>query len=318
MMNRGAIFIIPYLLLFIAGCQSQHVGVPEEIPYVDTGVNPDAWVRIPAGEFLMGQHNHLTTIPYDYEIMVTDVTNLQYARFLNEALAAGAIKVEDNAVKGYYPGEPFDGHAHEKKIEPGYKVYMPLDKPGVAITFANNRFSVKKGWENHPVVMVSWFGANAYCQFYGWRLPTEKEWEKAARGTDGRAYPWGNEIHRNQANYYSSRNLLKKIWGDGVFTTPVGYFNGKTYGNYQTRDGRSPYGLYDMAGNVWQWTGDDYHDTHLRYMRGGSFSNYEYNLRVWARNSAGPEYYDLNVGFRCVRDVTNQSQNSGDATNENQ
>jgi formylglycine-generating enzyme required for sulfatase activity len=86
----------------------------------------------------------------------------------------------------------------------------------------------------------------------------------------------------------------------------VGYYNGRQYDNYSTEDAKNPYGLYDMAGNVWQWTGDIYKDTHLRYMRGGSFSNYEYNLRVWARNSAGPDYCDINVGFRCARDVTKE------------
>ncbi len=318
MMKILTIILITGLMGIISGCFTQQPMVPDEIPYVDTGVNSEEWVVIPAGEFLMGQHNHLTMIPYDYEIMVTDVTNQQYARFLNAALQAKKIAVREEAVWGYYPGEPFHGYDHERKVEAGEKILMPLNKPGVVIIFDGRRFSVKKGWENHPVVMVSWFGANAYCQFYGYRLPTEKEWEKAARGTDGRAYPWGNEIHRNQANYYSSRNLLKKLWGDGVFTTPVGYFNGKKYGDYQTLKGISPYGLYDMAGNVWQWMGDDYPDTHLRYMRGGSFNNYEYNLRVWARNSAGPEYYDINVGFRCVRDLTYESDNQEEEEHENQ
>jgi len=152
------------------------------------------------------------------------------------------------------------------------------------------------------MVIVTWFGAKAYCEFYGWRLPTEIEWEKAARGIDGRPFPWGDEIERNNANYYSSHDLFEKIVGGLGDTTPVGFYNGRTYDGYETLDSASPYGLYDMAGNVWQWTGDVYEDQHYRYLRGGSRENYAYDLRVWTRNSAGPTYYSPNVGFRCVRD----------------
>jgi len=86
-------------------------------------------------------------------------------------------------------------------------------------------------------------------------------------------------------------------------TTPVGFYNGQSYDGYQTLDSPSPYGLYDMGGNVWQWMGDDYHDQHYRMMRGGSFYSYEVDLRVWKNNSAGPQYYSPSVGFRCARDV---------------
>lgn len=151
------------------------------------------------------------------------------------------------------------------------------------------------------MVLVTWFGARAYCEFYGGRLPTDVEWEKAARGADGRPFPWGDRIERNHANFYSSFDLFEKIVGKQGDTTPVGFYNGKTYDGYQTCDGRSPYGLYDMAGNVWQWTDDIQEGIHDRFMRGGSKANYGYNLRVWTRNSASPDYASPNVGFRCAR-----------------
>jgi formylglycine-generating enzyme required for sulfatase activity len=206
-------------------------------------------------------------------------------------------------VLGYYPGDPFDGYKHEFEITAGDKMYLNLAEPGMRIKFNNNTFSVVSGYENHPVTFVSFFGANAYAEFYGWRLPSEIEWEKAARGTDGRTYPWGEKITGNSANYLSSHTLFEKMYGEQITTTPVGFFNGKTYDGYKTIDHKSPYGLYDMAGNVWQWCGDDYPDLHYRYLRGGSRTNYEYNLFTWARNSAGPEFYSMYIGFRCARDV---------------
>jgi len=291
------------ILVTLASCSTETI-INEELKTVETGVNPDSWAVIPAGDFLYNMHEYEENIPYDYEMMTTPVTNLQYANYLNEAVAKKFVNIQDNKVFGHHPGDPFDAYLHEWEIPEGEYLHMPFNEPGCHIKLVNGSFTVDKGFENHPVVMVTWFGAKAYADFYGYRLPTEKEWAKAARGTDNRAYPWGNEINKTFANYKSSAKDLKKLFeGKIARTTPVGFFNGKTYGDFETKDNRSVYGLYDMAGNVWQWLGDDYPKVHYRYMRGGSYSNYEYNLFVWARNSAGPRYYHINIGFRCARDI---------------
>jgi len=272
-----------------------------EIPNIETGIDPDAWVLVPSGEFLMGMHEHETMLEYPYEIMVTDVTNSQFADYLNEALEMESVQIETNGVFGFYPGDEFHGHEHEEQIFEGDYLHIPLDDPGLRLFFDGNRFSPISGYENHPVVMVTWFGAKAFCDFYGWRLPSEMEWEKSARGNDNRPFPWGYEIEPRNANFYSSYDVFEKTFGKQGNTTPVGFYNGRAYQGFQTLDSPSLFGLYDMAGNVWQWTGDVYPEQHYRYMRGGSKDNYAYNLRVWTRNSAGPTYYSPVVGFRCAR-----------------
>jgi formylglycine-generating enzyme required for sulfatase activity len=320
-MKRLSIATFLISVLLFSACQSApdiaQVKPPE---YIETGVDSESWSLIPAGEFHQGQHDHPTEVDYQYEIMVTDVTNQQYAQFLNEALGDGSIGLGEveviggeetqtaYGIYGYYPGDPFHGYEHEREVSAGDKLLVPVNEKGLRLIQEGQHFSAIPEYANHPMTMVTWFGAQAYCQYYGWRLPSEVEWEKAARGTKlvderGLPYPWGTEIERNQANYYSSFDLFEKIFGKLGNTTPVGMYNGQTYNGYQTLDQASPYGLYDMVGNVWQWTGNVYEKQHYRYMRGGSFYNYEVDLRVWKRNSAGPTYYGPNVGFRCARDV---------------
>lgn len=270
------------------------------LPKYETGVDPDAWAQIPAGEFLFGQHeNEITTSAY--EIMITDVTTTQYADFLNEALAGGAVKIDGKRIVAFYPGDEFRGVKHEERIDAGDWILIPLDDPSQRLEFDGSAFTVQPGYENHPMTMVSWFGAWAYCGYYDWRLPTEVEWEKAARGEDARPFPWGDEIQRSNANFYASRDPFEDMSSFGSRTTPVGFFNGSAYEGYTTLDSASPYGLYDMAGNVWQWTGDVYEGMHYRFMRGGSKDTYEMDLRAWVRNNATPTYFSPGVGFRCAR-----------------
>lgn len=270
------------------------------LPKYETGVDPDAWAQIPAGEFLFGQHeNEITTSAY--EIMITDVTTTQYANFLNEALAGGAVKIDGKRIVAFYPGDEFRGVKHEERIDAGDWILIPLDDPSQRLEFDGSAFTVQPGYENHPMTMVSWFGAWAYCGYYDWRLPTEVEWEKAARGEDARPFPWGDEIQRSNANFYASRDPFEDMSSFGSRTTPVGFFNGSAYEGYTTLDSASPYGLYDMAGNVWQWTGDVYEGMHYRFMRGGSKDTYEMDLRAWVRNNATPTYFSPGVGFRCAR-----------------
>jgi formylglycine-generating enzyme required for sulfatase activity len=288
-------------VFLLAACGSGERYAPPA--QVDTGVDAERWVRIPAGTYVAGPRAEPTQIDYDFEVMLTDVTNAQYAAHLNAALAAGTVKLVDGDVVGYYPGDAYHGHKHEERIDPGDYLHVPGNAIEARLNFEGARFAVMPGYENHPMVMVTWFGARAFCEAQGGRLPTQAEWEKAARGADGRAYPWGNELARNQANYYNSQDIFEKVFGKGGDTTPVGYYNGKMYGSYQTIDGASPYGLYDMAGNVWQWTNDVTEGIHYRFMRGGSKADYGYMLRVWSSNNAGPEYAGPSVGFRCARDV---------------
>ena len=286
------------MTIILASCQAVDLNAP--IPTYDTGIDPNTWVQIPAGEFYFGQHEDIESTDA-YEIMVTDVTTAQYADFLNAALADGTVKADGEKIVSFYPGDEYNGVKHEEKIEAGDWLFIPLDDPSQRIKFDGTTFSVQSGYENHPMTSVTWFGAWGYCKYNNARLPTEMEWEKAARGTDERPFPWGDEILRENANFYSSRDPFEDMSSFGSRTSPVGFYNGTNYDGYQTIDSASPYGLYDMAGNVWQWTGDVYEGMHYRFMRGGSKDTYDMDLRVWVRNNATPTYYSPGVGFRCVR-----------------
>jgi formylglycine-generating enzyme required for sulfatase activity len=231
-------FLVTLAVLLLSSCATAPGNVA--VPAVETGVDPETWAAIPAGTFLQGQHAHPNEVPYDYEMMVTPVTCAQYANFLNTALTAGDVKITDGAARGDYPGDVFHGYHHEREIAAGEWDYIVLDDPGLRINFDSATFMAASGYENHPMTMVSWFGAWGYCQFYGWRLPSDVEWEKAARGADDRPFPWGYEITPQNANFISSHDLFERTFEGAGGTTPVGFYNGKSYDGYATVDSPSP------------------------------------------------------------------------------
>ncbi len=178
-----------------------------------------------------------------------------------------------------------------------YKKFVEATKREVPYHWPNG--AIAKGKEKHPVVYVSWFDARDYCEWSGKRLPNEQEWEKASRGEDGFTYPWGHEWTLDNSN-----NPYKNSTG----TEPVGSYP----------KGRSPYGLYDMSGNVWEWV-DSYYLPHpgntvhraeygkdKRILKGGSwFDCLSYGCGLSAptfnRSFFTPEVRNNSFGFRCAK-----------------
>jgi len=184
-----------------------------------------------------------------------------------------------------------------------YKKCVDAEACGVPGAYAYCNDLNESTYENHPVNCVSWFNAREYCEFVGKRLPTEAEWEKAARGTDGREYPWGNDVATCEYAVINDGGT-----GCGKDSTwPIG----------SKQKGVSPYGVYDMAGNVWEWVADWYSPDYYsrspdnnpegpdsgseRVLRGGSWGSYAGTQRSAFRVSSYPDYLHYFLfGFRCL------------------
>lgn len=252
-------FILTAALLMLAGCKSP----------------PEDMVKIPAGEFTIGSNE-----------VDREAKALQYGSrkpwFANERPERKTDLKEFHIDRFEVTNKEYKEFVDAKGHNP------PPDWTGGAYNPAK---------ADHPVAYVSWYDADEYCAWKGERLPTEAEWEKAARGTDGRKFPWGNEFD------------IKKVNTMGEFggTTPVGML----------KDGKSPYEIYDMAGNIQEWVadwygqypGNDFKDEDygekFKVVRGGGWGGMgHYTLQVYVRSSfrnvAPPKGMFNDVGFRCA------------------
>ncbi len=236
-----------------------------------TEATADNMILIPAGKFLMGSFNfrrewpvRLIEIKEDYYIDRYLVNNEEYCVFLNLTKPDKETLDKWIDLKGTYE-----------------KVKCRINK-------SSNQYNVEKYYERHPVIYVTWYGAEAYAEWAEKRLPSEQEWEKASRGTVGRIYPWGNDFDKRKCNTNES----------GIYnTTPVDKYP----------KGTSPYGCYDMAGNVLEWTDSWYDDKkEVRVLRGGSWVRGHDFARCADRSRGAPHSRDNSIGFRCARDIKKQ------------
>lgn len=289
---------------------------------------PEGMVLILAGEFDMGSDDAeakdneqpVHTVYVDaFYIDKTEVTNAEYKAFL----IANPYWQKSHVVAGFHSGS----YLQQVSYRDGYyfqRVRLPVP-PDPDYLHDWNGINYPKGKGNHPVTFVSWYAAVAYAEWAGKRLPTEAEWEKAARGgLLGKKYPHGNTITQKDANYGSSRGSYSVQSGEVKETTAVGSYPANGYG------------LYDMAGNVYEWCFDEYDSDFYatfpsngvvhnpvaslnsvvrllrklinmkggRVVRGGAWDREAQHLRVAERAAASPSFLSGVVGFRCVRSAS--------------
>jgi len=255
--------------LAVLGDPRKGVGVVNGLPDID-------WVMIPDdGEFVYGDKSEgkgpkKLRLPA-YKISRYPITYAQFQAFIDAPDGFGNAR--------WWEGLAVDSDHWAQVREPGFR------------------------FDNHPREFVSWFDAMAFCRWLSEksaedvRLPTEQEWEKAARGRDGRAYPWGNDYVAGYANIDETEGSVGP--NSVQMTTAVGMYS----------QGASPYGLMDVAGNVWEWCLNEYDHpertqisgTERRLLRGGSWVNYIGNARCAYRRRYPPDNRFNDIGFRvCV------------------
>ncbi len=287
------------------------------------------------------QPAHEITLTIPYSISKYEITNALFCETMNSALEAGDASISSGDLFGS-DGTKYLGI---DSLEGGE--YLGVQ---YGISVVNGQLVPNSGYENHPVHGVTWFGAVAFCNFLsesvgldpaydlstwswdreadGFRLPTEAEWEYAARGNERFTYAWGDYIDYTHLNYYAT---VEKRIEQEVFqiTSPVGYFNGSERDLFPTNDNSSPLGVYDMTGNLWEWvwdwygrgyyaqspatdptgplTGDDRPpysvDVPTRTWRGCGWAGNEAYSRVAKRWSAHPDYAINETGFRIARSL---------------
>jgi formylglycine-generating enzyme required for sulfatase activity len=288
------------LILAIAVCTGQKTKINDG--YGD-------YVLVPAGEFEMGDifdEGHSDEIPVHtvyldaYFIGKYKVTNQEFEKFIED----NGYKNPDYWISGGF-GQygPIPEHWNEEKYKGG----------GIP------------GNEDYPVVGISWFEAMAYCRWLSektgntYRLPTEAEWEKAARGTGKRRYAWGNAIDETYTNYDSGKKR------EEMSLTPVGFYDGGIRNGKKNHSNASPYGAFDMTGSTSEWCldwyGRDYYsvspsrnpqgpDTgQSRVMRSAGYIDSAYYQRTASRHKRGAHAKSFASGFRCVREFEGVRKN---------
>jgi formylglycine-generating enzyme required for sulfatase activity len=272
----------------------------EELPKNIVGKDGAEMAIIPGGTFIMGsKEEDLKDVAPEHNVYVKsfymdkyEVTNGQFARFLNDMRPSE----EKNGQRWQWVVLRSDLDLEERAT------WWPTE-----ILYEKGNYVAFEGYENLPVITVSWFAAQAYCFWAGKRLPTEAEWEKAARGgLKNKVYPWGNAIP-------TAEIIFGRKWRDNQIPPPSA-----KVGNYIPNG----YGLFDMAGNVWEWCYDWYGPTYykespkknpkgpssgdMKVLRGGSWYNSSFSLRVALRNLSAPFMLNDAVGFRCAKDATQE------------
>jgi formylglycine-generating enzyme required for sulfatase activity len=298
---------IAIAIFLLAGCQTNTISstIVNRINRIGSELISEkdnmVMVFVPEGNFQMGSNDGP-----DYEkpkhtvwldafwIDQTEVNNAQFEKFVKES------SYETDAEIANW------GYVFDMSSVKWLKV------TGVNWRHPHGPTSNLDGLENHPVTYMSWNDASAFCKWAGRRLPSEAEWEKAARGTDYRLYPWGDQKPGNNLLNFADKNIslswADKNTDDGyTFTSPVGHYP----------EGASPYGALDMAGNVWEWVNDWFDQNYYlsqtiwrnptgpstksgRVLRGGSW----YDSGIVSRSSFRLGYYPMDgyayYGFRCA------------------
>ncbi|PSK82090.1 formylglycine-generating enzyme family protein [Prolixibacter denitrificans] len=307
MSNR--LFVLSFIvLMFVLGChqrknttnsESKSPTVKRELkqPVRQSKADTSGMVHFVGGTFMMGSEKGLSNEKPVHQVTVksfyidkTPVTVAEFRRFIK---STGYMTDAQN----FGDAGVFSFQKRQWELVPGATWKYPFGPDG------------PKAPDNHPVTQVSWNDASAYAEWAGKRLPSEAEWEYAARcgGENKSTYSWGDKLivdGKYQANVWQGNQITDRQGADGfVYTSPVGYY------------GETACGLTDMGGNVWNWCADVYEaypggeytvqpNQNVRVIRGGSFffdANGAYSYTVSARSMNSIETSLFNMGFRCAR-----------------